>query len=105
MVRSPAELTRRTLAPKLHSTGAVSEDDTAQQRELPGATRQMSPSFFMQHPIPFRSASDRGWRATGRMWLRCNEAREAGSDRGWPATGGTWLRLAFRSIEVEKREI
>jgi hypothetical protein len=28
--------------------GAVSEDDTAQQRELLGATKQMSPSFFMQ---------------------------------------------------------
>ena len=32
------------------------EDDTAQQRELPGATRQMSPSFFMQKPMAFRQS-------------------------------------------------
>jgi len=41
----------------LHRTGAVSEDDTAQQRSLPGATRQMSPSFFMQKPIAFRHSN------------------------------------------------
>ena len=53
-VRSPEGPARRTLAPRLHRAGAVSEDDTAQHRELPGATRQMSPSFFMQKPIAFR---------------------------------------------------
>ena len=44
----------RTRAPRAHNTGAVSEEDTAQHRELPGATRQMSPSFFMQNPIALR---------------------------------------------------
>ena len=34
--------------------GAVSDDDTAQHRELPGATRQISPSFFMQKLTAFR---------------------------------------------------
>ena len=36
----------------------MSEDETAQQRELPGATRQMSPSFFMQKPIDRRHSYD-----------------------------------------------
>ena len=36
----------------------VLSDDTAQQRGLPGATRQMSPSFFMQKPIAFRHWKD-----------------------------------------------
>jgi hypothetical protein len=54
IVRSPEGPTRRTRAPTLHSAGAVSDDDTAQQRGLDGATRQMSPSFFMQKPIAFR---------------------------------------------------
>jgi len=53
-VRSPPAPTSRTRAPSAHSTGAVSDDDTAQHRELPGATRQMSPSFFMQKPIALR---------------------------------------------------
>src|SRR2546425_4538408 len=53
-VRSPPAPMSRTRAPRAHSTGAVSEEDTAQQRELPGATRQMSPSFFMQKPIALR---------------------------------------------------
>ena len=56
--RDPA-LARRgrpgsTSAPSAHRTGAVSEEETAQQRALPGATRQMSPSFFMQKPIDRR---------------------------------------------------
>ena len=34
--------------------GAVSDDETAQQRGLLGATRQMSPSFFKQKPAAFR---------------------------------------------------
>jgi hypothetical protein len=34
--------------------GAVSDDDTAQQRGLLGATRQITPSFFMQKPIDSR---------------------------------------------------
>jgi hypothetical protein len=34
--------------------GAVSDEDTAQQRGLLGATRQMSPSFFRQNPAAFR---------------------------------------------------
>ena len=36
----------------------MSDDDTAQQRGLPGATRQMSPSFFMQKPIARRHSKD-----------------------------------------------
>jgi len=36
----------------------VSEEETAQQRGLPGATRQMSPSFFRQKPIDFRHSKD-----------------------------------------------
>ena len=52
--RSPPGPTRVTSAPRAHRTGAVSEEDTAQQRALPGATRQMSPSFFMQKPIDRR---------------------------------------------------
>ena len=43
-----------TVAPRLQSTGAVSDEDTAQQRGLPGATRQISPSFFMQKLTAFR---------------------------------------------------
>ena len=54
MVRSPAGPASRTLAPRLQSAGAVSEEDTAQQRGLPGATRQISPSFFMQKSTAFR---------------------------------------------------
>ncbi len=53
-MRRPAGPASRTVAPRLHSTGAVSEDDTAQQRGLPGATRQISPSFFMQKLTAFR---------------------------------------------------
>src|SRR5437773_1846592 len=37
MVRSPAGPARRAVAPSAHSTGAVSDDETAQQRSLPGA--------------------------------------------------------------------
>ncbi len=54
MTRSPAGPSNRTVAPRLHRAGAVSEDDTAQQRGLPGATRQISPSFFMQKLTAFR---------------------------------------------------
>jgi len=35
-------------APGLTSTGAVSAEEIARQRGLPGATRHTSPSFFMQ---------------------------------------------------------
>ena len=52
--RSPSGPQSRAVAPRLQSTGAVSDEDTAQQRGLPGATRQMSPSFFRQKPIAFR---------------------------------------------------
>jgi hypothetical protein len=51
---SPAADTRVASAPSAHSTGAVSEEETAQQRDEPGATQQMSPSFFMQYPIAAR---------------------------------------------------
>ena len=34
--------------------GAVSEEEIAQQRGLLGATRQISPSFFMQKPTDSR---------------------------------------------------
>ena len=54
MTRSPFGPTNLTFAPRLQSTGAVSEEDTAQQRWLPGATRQISPSFFMQKLTAFR---------------------------------------------------
>src|SRR5205085_4049318 len=60
MTRSPVGPTSRTFAPRLQATGAVSDDDTAQHRGLPGATRQISPSFFMQKPIAFRH---------GKLWL------------------------------------
>jgi hypothetical protein len=43
-----------TVAPRAIATGAVSDDETAQQRGLPGATRQMSPSFLRQKPADFR---------------------------------------------------
>ena len=58
MRRSPFGPASVSWAPIAHRTGAVSEDDTAQQRELLGATRQMSPSFFMQKPIDFRHSKD-----------------------------------------------
>ena len=48
MRRSPAAERRVTSAPSAQSTGAVSVEVTAQQREEPGATQQISPSFFMQ---------------------------------------------------------
>ena len=54
MSRSPLGPASLTWAPRLQSMGAVSEEDTAQQRELPGATRQMSPSFFMQKSTALR---------------------------------------------------
>ena len=54
MVRLPSIPVSSTVAPRAIAIGAVSELDTAQQRELPGATRQMSPSFFKQKPIAFR---------------------------------------------------
>ena len=41
-------LTNRAWAFRLISTGALSADEMAQQRGLPGATRQTSPSFFIQ---------------------------------------------------------
>ena len=52
--RSPCGPASTTLAPSAIATGAVSDDETAQQRGLLGATRQMSPSFFMQKPIDRR---------------------------------------------------
>ena len=54
MTRSPFTPSSRTLASSAMVTGAVSVDDAAQQRGEPGATRQMSPSFFMQKPMDFR---------------------------------------------------
>ena len=48
MRRSPSVPTSVTSAPSVIRTGAVSEDERAQQTFEPGATRQMSPSFFMQ---------------------------------------------------------
>ena len=48
MRRSPSGPTSVTSAPSAIITGAVSEDESAQQMSEPGATRQMSPSFFMQ---------------------------------------------------------
>ena len=56
--RSPRGPTRVTCAPSAQRTGAVSDEETAQQRALPGATRQMSPSFFMQKPIARRHSYD-----------------------------------------------
>ena len=41
MTRSPAGPARRTVAPRLHRTGAVSEEDTAQQRVLLGAVASL----------------------------------------------------------------
>ena len=38
-------------------TGAVSELESAQHLSLPGATRQIVPSFFMQYPIDARQNS------------------------------------------------
>jgi hypothetical protein len=46
--RSPAAPASTTVAQSAMATGAVSEEDTAQQRGLLGATRQICPSFFMQ---------------------------------------------------------
>ena len=54
MVRSPSGPASTTRASSATSTGAVSVDDTAQQRGLDGATQQVSPSFFMQKSIAFR---------------------------------------------------
>ena len=48
MRRSPSGPTSVTSAPSAIITGAVSEDDSAQHLSDPGATRQMSPSRFMQ---------------------------------------------------------
>ena len=52
--RSPSSPASTTVAPSAIAIGAVSDEDTAQQRGLLGATRQMSPSFLMQKPIAFR---------------------------------------------------
>ena len=52
--RSPSGPVRLTTPSRAMAIGAVSLDDTAQQRGLLGATRQMSPSFFMQNPAAFR---------------------------------------------------
>ena len=43
-----------TRAPSAISIGAASLEDTAQHLELPGATKQISPSRFMQKPIDSR---------------------------------------------------
>jgi hypothetical protein len=48
MRRSPSGPTSVTSASSVIMTGAVSDDDSAQQVSEPGATRQISPSFFMQ---------------------------------------------------------
>jgi len=54
MRRSPWGPTSFSSAPRAIAAGAASVDEIAQQRALPGATRQMSPSFFMQNPMDFR---------------------------------------------------
>src|SRR6266550_2563709 len=51
---SPARETKRTRAPRAINAGAVSEEETARHFLLPGATQQMSPSFFRQNPMDFR---------------------------------------------------
>ena len=56
--RAPDGPTSVASAPSAQRTGAVSEEETAQHRALPGATRQMSPSFFMQNPIARRHSYD-----------------------------------------------
>ncbi len=53
-MRSPFAETRVTRAPSATRTGAVSDDETAQQRGEPGATQQVFPSFFMQKSIDCR---------------------------------------------------
>jgi hypothetical protein len=48
MRRSPFGPTSVTSASSAIITGAVSDEESAQQVWEPGATRQTSPSFFMQ---------------------------------------------------------
>jgi len=48
--RSPLGPIKIASTPKLTNTGAVSEEAIARHFALPGATKQMSPSFFMQKP-------------------------------------------------------
>jgi hypothetical protein len=54
MRRMPRSLASVTSAPIATATGAPSDDCTAQQRGLDGATQQIFPSFFMQKSIAFR---------------------------------------------------
>ena len=53
-VRSPSGPVSTTVAPSAIITGAVSEEETATHRGLQGATRQTSPSRFMQKPMARR---------------------------------------------------
>jgi hypothetical protein len=55
--RSPAVDARLASAPIAQSTGAVSDEQTAQQRGDPGATQQVFPSFLRQKPIASRQRS------------------------------------------------
>ena len=57
MRRSPFGPTSVTSAPRATITGAVSEDESAQHLSLPGATKQIVPSFFIQKPIDARQNS------------------------------------------------
>ena len=52
--RSPSRETSVTSAPIAHSTGAVSEEETAQHLLDPGATQHTSPSRFRQKPMERR---------------------------------------------------
>ena len=52
--RSPLGPTSRNSAPRATMTGATSDELTAQQRGLEGATQQIWPSFFMQKSIALR---------------------------------------------------
>ena len=56
MRRSPWMPFKVTSAISASATGALSDEDTAQQRGELRATRQMSPSFFRQKPTALRHA-------------------------------------------------
>ena len=56
MRRAPPVPCTVTSAPNASATGALSEEDTAQQRGELRATRQISPSFFRQKPTALRQA-------------------------------------------------
>ena len=54
MRRVPSTPWSVTSALRASAAGALSDDDTAQQRGELRATRQISPSFFKQKPTAFR---------------------------------------------------